>query len=463
VRSRADGRLIAGALAAGVCFDIAAQQGIATIASTLTVLVTAAALLLGGRVRGVAGTGLIALAAVFGLVFAFRSSPWVVVPAALAVVGCLLLGVSLGADDGGLAVSFPVLAARVGVVVAHLVNAPGMFCFKGESAPGAVARKKVSGVLLGIAIAVPLMLVIGVLLASADPIFRSWFDPSLVAENLALFVIGGWLLVGLARAASAERPQPAIAEAPSLSTVTVVIVLGGLCALYAAFVAAQFVALSGAGQRILTTQGLTYAEYARSGFFRLLACAAITLILLPAARACADPASPVVNGLAALTSILTLGVVVVAVRRLQLYEAAFGLTALRLACLAVAIWIGVLFLGLAVAILVRWIPGQYFSAFLLVSGLVLVAAWSAAAPAVIVAQTNLHRAERGRSLDISQLTSLGPDAVPSVIAGLPRLPRRERVLLRQAICGTTTARNDGASFNVAVFSAATALSHDCAR
>jgi hypothetical protein len=453
VRSRADGRLVIAAIAIGVCFDIAAHSGIASIAATVAVIAAAAGLLLSGRVHGRTSTVLLLAAAVFGLTFTFRASPWVIVPAAFAVVLLLVLGASLGADGGGLAGTFPGLGTRIAVVAAHLINAPGMFYFKGESAQSTVARKWGIGVLRGAAIGVPIMLIVGLLLASADPIFRSWFDPSLVFQHLLLVVVGAWIIVGLDRAASAEVPLPKLSAAPSLGTVEVSIVLGGLCALYAAFVIAQFVALSGAGHRILVTHGLTYAQYARSGFFGLLTCAGITLLVLLGVRACVKTENPVIRSMSALTAALTLGVVVVAFRRLQLYEAAFGLTMLRLACFVVAVWIGVVFVLLAATILPKGLPRRRFPVALIVSGLLVIALWAACDPAAIVASTNLRRAEQGRPLDVGSVVSLGPDAVPPALADVAHLPPAERAALRLDICVEAREKDDGAAFNLARFDA----------
>jgi hypothetical protein len=453
VRSRADGRLVIAALVIGVCFDIAAHSGIASIAATVAVIAAAAGLLLSGRIHGRTSAVLLVAAAVFGLTFTFRASPWVIVPAAFAVAFLLLLGASLGADGGGLAGTFAGLGTRIAVVFAHLINAPGMFYFKGESAQDTIARKWGISVLRGAAIGVPIMLIVGLLLGSADPIFRSWFDPGLVFQHLLLVVVGAWIIVGLARAASAEVPLPKLSSAPSLGTVEVSIVLGGLCALYAAFVIAQFVALSGAGHRILVTHGLTYAQYARSGFFGLLACAGITLLVLLGVRACVKAENPVISSVSALTTALTLGVVIVAFRRLQLYEAAFGLTMLRLACFVVAVWIGVVFVLLAATILPKGLPRRRFPATFIVSGLLVVALWAACDPAAIVANTNLGRAERGRPLDVASVVSLGPDAVPSVLPRLAYLPPGGRAALRLGICVESREKDDGTAFNLARFDA----------
>jgi hypothetical protein len=460
VRRRGDWRLLAGALAGGACFDVAARSGLASIGTLAWLTVTAGALLLGRRLRGTDSRLLTGAAPVLGLFLFLRSSPWVIVPVTFGVAVLIVTGASLGADGAGLSLTFSGLAARTVVVLGHLGLGPGMLRFPGGFGPEAALRRRVVAVGRGAVLAVPVMLVIGVLLGLADPIFRSWFNLPAVFQHLALVAIGAWVVLGLSRAASAERPVPSLPASPSLGTTEAVVVLGGLCALYGAFVAAQFEALSGAGHRILVTQGLTYAQYARSGFFQLLACAAITLVVLLSVRACAS-ASPLLLGLAGLTAALTLGVVVVAIQRLQLYENAFGLTMLRLACTVSAVWIGTVFVLLGATLIPRGLPLRHLPAAVLVCGLIFVGLWSAVNPASIVAQVNLRRAEHGRAFDVSQAASLGPDAVPALLAGWPSLPPSPAAELRHAICAEAPWNDSGAAFNLSKASADQARARAC--
>ncbi len=114
------------ALIGGVMLDIAVRAGLATVAAAAWVAVVVAALLLSGRVRGSAARASVIAAAALALLFAFRSSPWVLVPVTVAVTAALLLGVSLGADRGSAASTFPALAARLFLVAGHLICAPGL-------------------------------------------------------------------------------------------------------------------------------------------------------------------------------------------------------------------------------------------------------------------------------------------------------------------------------------------------
>jgi hypothetical protein len=485
-----DRGLVIGALAGGLMLDLAWRSGLATVAATAWVAVTAAALLLSGRVRGSAARLAVGGAAGTALLLFFRSSPWVLVPVIVAVTAALLLGVSLGADGGGPASTFPVLGARMAVASAHLVLAPGMLrspvpagpapdpashgtaghsaagagtaspatagasrggAGRGRSpggvTPPAAGRKHAAAAGRGVLLGAPVLVLIWALLAAADPIFRSWFDVSVVAGHVVLVLAGAWAVTGLARAASARRPAPRLPRAPVLGTVEAGCVLGGLCALYAVFVAAQLVALSGAGHRILVTRGLTYAEYARSGFFQLLGCAVITLVVLLTLRACAAAAGPALTGLFALTAVLTIAVVIAAFRRLQLYEAAYGLTMLRLACMVAAAWIGVVFALTALSLARRGLPRRYLPAAVLVSALVFTVGWGIASPAAIVARVDLSRSAHGRPLDVSQAASLGPDAMPALLSGLRDLRPAQAAALRRAVCAEVPVAGTPAAFS----------------
>jgi two-component system sensor histidine kinase BaeS len=463
LRARADRRVAAGALAGGIAFDIATHSGFTTVAVSGLILVVAGALLLSGRVRGLTAKILIGAAPVLGLVLALRSSPWVSIPVFFGILLLLTLGASLGADGAGLSLTFPAMEARLAYIVGHIASAPGMFRITGEDEAGWAARKRLKSVARAVVLGLPVMLIVGALLAGADPIFRSWFDLGPLVRHLLLILVGAWLVAGLVRAASAVEPSPKLPAAPSLGQLEASFVLGGICALYAAFAAAQAVALSGAGHRILVVHGLTYAKYARSGFFELVACAVITLLVLLGVRAFADARKPLLAALSGLTVALTITIVVVAIRRLQLYEGAYGLTMLRLACLVAAVWIGLVFVLLGATLGPRGLPRRLFPAAMIISGLVFTAAWGVSDPAAIVATTNLHRAEHGHSFDDYQAGRLGPDAVPALLGGLNGLDGADRDFIWRLICFSSPGHSSGIAYNLGIADATRAIERTCGR
>ena len=188
-----------------------------------------------------------------------------------------------------------------------------------------------------------------------------------------------------------------------------------------AVAAAQLVALSEGGRHVLATAGLTYAEYARSGFFQLLAVAVITLGVLLLLRAATGLASPgqraVFTVVAEVAVALTLVVVVVAVRRLNLYEDAFGLTMLRLYSELFSYWIGAVFLFLGAALAGVGHGRGWFVGAAVAAGLTLLLALNVVNPEAVVAGDHPD-GDAPRPQD---------EGVQAVLAGRPAIePRLDR-------------------------------------
>lgn len=130
---------------------------------------------------------------------------------------------------------------------------------------------------------------------------------------------------------------------------------------------------------------------------------------------------------------LTAVVVVVAIRRLALYQDVYGLTMLRLYCTLFAVWIGVVLLLLA-----TWLNGVrpnhgWFPTAAAAGGLVLLFGLNVANPEAIVAQTNLQR-QTPVPVDNQYLTELSDDAVPTIIEAASGLDDDAAAEVRDQLC-----------------------------
>jgi hypothetical protein len=440
----ADARVLVGVAAASVATDLALRSGAVGLAGALLVAVAAAALLASGRLHTRSARLATAAAPLFGAWLAIRASPWLLPLDALAAGGLLALGASL-ARGGSLAdLTIPRMALRAIHTGVHTVAAPAFV-----AAPVRAAHEQVSDdrrtklalrIARGLLLAAPIIVLLGMLLASADAVFASFFRVDLVtpAEHAAALAAGAWGAAALLRVTSVTPPGRLPTLRPPIGAVEASVVLAGLCALFAAFTAAQLVALSEGGRHVLATAGLTYAEYARSGFFQLLAVAVITLGVLLLLRAATELASP--GQRAAFTTVaevavaLTLVVVVVAVRRLNLYEDAFGLTMLRLYSELFSYWIGAVFLFLGAALAGvghgrGWLVGAAVAA-----GLALLLGLNVANPEAVVARDQLAGTRQVRRTDVVYVARLSEDAIPTAAARLPGLDPVARADLRARLC-----------------------------
>ena len=157
-----------------------------------------------------------------------------------------------------------------------------------------------------------------------------------------VLILSAALGLGLATRLRGEPGEPRTLR--RLSRAEWMIPLALLDALFLAFVIVQLTVLFGGHDRVLRTTGLTYAEYARSGFWQLLAVAAMTFAVIGAVWTLATVRTPrdgvIVRVLLGALVCLTLVIVVSAFHRLRLYEDAFGLTRLRLLTETTALWLG---------------------------------------------------------------------------------------------------------------------------
>ena len=439
VAQPADARVLAACAVAAVGADIAARSGPGVAAAAVAAAVCAS-LIATRRFPNRQARALLALAPVLTSFFALRTSDATLVPDVLAA--SLLLGVAAGVARRGslLDLTFPSLVGRLALTTTHGILAPAFLLRPLARLDGSGQRWR--AVARGLAIGLPVVGALTALLASADVVFASLLrlpDVGDLTLHVVLLCFGAGAAAAVLRHASARTVQLPLGPPPALGALEARMVLAGLCGVYTAFVAAQVAVAGGVADRILSEEGLTYAEYARRGFFQLLAAAGLTAVVLLCLRACGPRGDWVSTALVLVALALTEVVVAVAVHRLSLYEDAYGLTLLRLAAMGAAVWIGLVFLLIGLAAVGvgghrSWLPGAVGAA-----ALVALLAWNLADPAALVARRDLERPK----VDAAYLASLGDDAVPTITARLDGLDPAMRAELVEEVCARGTDRRRG--------------------
>ena len=197
--------------------------------------------------------------------------------------------------------------------------------------------------------------------------------------------------------------------------------------LFLSFVIVQFRYLFGGDVLVQVTPDLTYAEYARRGFFELVFAVFLVVPVLLAADWLLERRSRrddiVFRGLAGLQIVLVLAITASAFQRLRLYYESYGLTDSRLYAMVLLIWVGAMLLWLAATVLRGCRDSFAFGA--LTSGLATVAVLFVINPDAIIARTNVARIASADApkFDVVYATSLSADAAPVLIDALPALPR----------------------------------------
>jgi signal transduction histidine kinase len=377
--------------------------------------------------------GLLAYALV--AVALFRDAGWLVVPMLPAGFGLAALAVSgggrgwLGVIRGGLSVVLAVLP------LPWFLMAP----LKGMN-----RNRRLAPLLAGIGLAAVLIVVFGVLFASADAVFSSFVSrlfttpewASSLPFRLLVFAVFA-ALVGAATLVALRPPvEPITLGLRRQASRTVWLTpLVALNMLFASFVAVQITTLFGGNRKVVETAGLTYAQYARSGFFELVTASVFVLGIVAVAAGVLAPKGRerwALAGLLGLLCAFTLVVLASALHRLGLYIEAYGLSRMRASVGAAIWWMAAIFALVLVAGGLRlagrkenWLPRTLVA----VTGLSLVvfAAWN---PDLRVAETQIHMRGVNR-LDVDYLSDLGAEAVP-VVDGLPE-PARTCLLMRMSI------------------------------
>lgn len=306
-----------------------------------------------------------------------------------------------------------------------------------QDAPAKPAdRQWVLPVLLGLLITAPILLLLAVLLSAADPVFGHWlgrcatylaslklhvaWQNILLAGLLTPFAVSvlhsgrsGWRIPFFT-----EDPVAGAARQSSqMLRIILIVLLSGVNLLYLAFAAVQAAYLTGAFARVLPA-GLTYAEYARSGFFELAFVGLLNLaLLLPAVRASRQPGRTgrVIRAECLLLLAGSAVQLASALFRMRMYTLAFGLTRLRFFVFAFLLLTAVLLAILLLRVFRARLPlfkslSLAVVVALLLLNLSLSDAW--------IARHNVRRHQAGateQALDTAYFRLLSLDAVPAML------------------------------------------------
>jgi hypothetical protein len=410
------------AVAVGLGADQALRVGTFGLAASLTVALIALALVFAGRIASLESRVLVGASVLFSAMLSVRASPWLLWPDL--AMSFALIGFAASVTSRGSLFDIGIAEAAARSVHALMHVGSGVTFV---ARPLVQARNRmglVAPIARGALIAAPIAVLLIVLLAAADPVFASFFNLNLDIGRLTLdvmFVAAGTLgAAGLLRLAAATPLVRVDGPAWRLGSIEGLVVLAVLDAVFAAFAVAQAIAAAGGAGDALRTAGVTYADYARSGFFELLWVAGITavvLILFGRITSLTDPTTKRAFRVLALVAIaLTLLIVLVAFQRLRLYEEAYGFTMLRLYSHIFAVWIALIFLLLAADFAGLFQRRRWLVGAVSMSAMGVLLALNVINPEAIVVSLNIDRAQATQKIDAQYLATLSNDATPALLA-----------------------------------------------
>lgn len=461
MESRIARRAVAAALAAGLAADLAfdgVALGVNVPLATVAILSLVTWFGPGRRPADPVDWWLPAVAVMASLGPALRTDPTVVL-LDVTLIGGGVAGWSLAVAGSPVTRRVAAQVVKLGLEAMLALGTGAAILLSRSRADGFLARGattlgRAAPVVRGLLVAAPVVAAFALLLASADAVFGHGLDELLslpielddVARRAVFVVAIAWLVAGpLAIAGGALRPPLATAAQPEgwaavqltrdrvladavdqselrRGATEALTVLAAVDVLFAAFGAVQVLYLFG-GADTLAAVGMTYSDYARQGYFQLVAVVALAGLLLVGVH--------LVTGrtrgfLVAAFSLLGLTAVILAsaALRLRLYQEAYGWTELRFYVAASILWLA---LGAGTAAALLWRDRMTWLAHGLAIGAVAITLGiSALGPHAFVTRENLARvlhpelvAPGGHpGFDATYAVSLSDDAVPDLVAAL---------------------------------------------
>jgi hypothetical protein len=283
-------------------------------------------------------------------------------------------------------------------------------------------------IVLGIILAIPAVIVIGALFLSADQLFYKVFTDTFSFSNSEEFMArmfwngfififiaaSGWTIVTrLVEKRTSMQEESEVTPPNRILITTFLSILNGL---FLAFIGFQIVYFFG-GESVILKQGITYATYAREGFFQLLAVSAIIVLILVMLYRYTKIRSIETRILSAMIIGQTGIVIVSALKRMSFYISAYGLTLDRYWALFAMSIIAVMLTFAFVAILLR-IRYQDVFKFSIVSVMCLWSAMLLVNSEGTIANYNIDRYLYGKTdeIDIYYLQKhLSADVTPVLV------------------------------------------------
>ena len=292
-------------------------------------------------------------------------------------------------------------------------------------------QKVLHRIIRGLLITIPILIIFILLFYSADLVFRKYISNiidikletifrSILVIFVTLIFIGAYIYIFKRsnRLLQNIKLNIQLNKKPfSFGIIETSILLGSINLLFLIFISVQLTYLFG-GEKIITFHGFTYSQYARRGFFELIAVAVISffIILLIEKFIFRKETGHTIQFkiLSGLLIALVILIMVSAFKRLLLYENAYGFTVLRLYSHLFIIWLAVIFILLLYKIFIDR-RENIFVLCTFISIILVLVFINLANPDAFIANQNIKYYYKTGKLDVWYLTQLSEDAIPVTI------------------------------------------------
>lgn len=295
-----------------------------------------------------------------------------------------------------------------------------------EKRKGAKVNPIQRSIILGIIISIPLLVLVIILLSSADMMFKYHLESigrifdgfridnligdSVIIAVASLYIFGflwSFKYNQISKNDNSYNSFKATWEPITIITIVFIINIA-----YLLFTIVQFSYLYGGGG---LPEGFSYAEYARKGFFELILVTVINLIILLLSINLTKKSSLKIDRILKTSNSLliafTFNMLVSANYKMYLYEKAYGFTRLRIYVRSFMLLIGIILIITLIGIWIRRTPVLKYA---LIATLVVYVGLNFINVDRIIARENIERYMETNKLDIHYLSTLSYDAAPEI-------------------------------------------------
>ncbi len=284
-------------------------------------------------------------------------------------------------------------------------------------------KRAVGKVLVGLLCAVPVLIVVVSLLLSSDEAFRGMMDRMFDNTGRRVFEAGFGIVMAIFAVSygfsmkTGRTAKEKDRKFAGIENVYIVSFLSAISLCYLLYLFSQLAYFFSAFKGFLPNGEITYAEYARKGFFEMCMIAVINLVLVFAALLLAKKEKGRVchpiKLLGTFIGVFTLIIIATAISKMVLYIDVYGMTVLRLTTSAFMVFLAVVFISVILRI------------YILKINVVKTALLTAGCVVLILGTVNVNRVcakynyesyltGRLQSVDIQALYTLGDEGIPYI-------------------------------------------------
>ena len=285
-------------------------------------------------------------------------------------------------------------------------------------------KKLIGKAVVGLICAMPVLFVVVPLLISSDDAFKgmmsnifsntfSFFLKILFALFICPFFISYGFSLKTGRVSRIKE-----SNFKGIDSIYLISFLSAISVSYVLYLFSQLAYFFSAFKGFLPEGDITYAQYARKGFFEMCVIAVINLLIVFLALLLAKKENGkvchTIKAIATFISVFTLIIIATAISKMVLYIGTYGMTVLRITTSSFMLFLSIVFISVILRIYINKV--NIVKTALITAGVILLLLGTVNVNSVCARYNyESYKAERLEKIDVKGLYELGPEGIPYIV------------------------------------------------